>query len=462
MLMLKTEMAPTATEDRDFIRAVRQQEAERVAPKLEAFRQPKRIKLCYGGRGAGAKSWSIASLLVQQAQRKKMRILCTREIQQSLEESVHRLISQTVERLRYTGWSITREAIQSPIGSTFHFRGLKDLRAAENIKGFEDTDRAWVEEGSAVSHDSWNILIPTVRKAGSEIWISFNRDEEMDPVMERFVNHPRDDALIVWLEPGKADNPWWTAELEKEMQLDYARDRDLAEHIWGGQPRAQGLRSVMSRTAIRGAMDRDIVAEGGIEIGVDVARFGDDLTVMYKRHGLKVIDKREFAGQDTQLSAKEAWDMAGHDPRVTIKVDDSGLGGGVTDRLNELGANVQPVSFGGNPQDTQLYTSAADEMWFNFPIDEADIPNEPILMQELSGRQYEYDSKARRKIEAKKDFKKRIGHSPDHADALLLTFYTVQPSTGIYDYLRRTGQMPERAQGPKDERFRITVPTRRA
>lgn len=394
-----------------------------VAPKLECFRNPKRIKVAYGGRGAGAKSWSVASLLVQRAHARKVNVLCTREIQLSLEESVHRLIANTVERLHYTGWDITREFIRSPRGSMFHFRGMKDLRSALAIKGLEDIDIVWFEEASGASNDSLDILLPTIRKEGSELWFTFNREEEMDPVYERFVKNKRDDAIVVWLEPGKKDNPWWTAELEREMQEDYKRDPDQAEHIWGGQPRKQGLNAVMSRTAIRGAMDRDIEPEGAYEIGVDVARFGDDLTVMYKRHGLKVIDKREFAGQDTQRTAMVAWEFAGYEPSMHIKVDDTGVGGGVTDRLNELGAHVIPVNFGGAPHNKDMYTSVADEMWFEFPVNEADIPDDPTLMQELAGRQYDYDNKGRRRIEPKKEFKKRIGHSPDHADALLLTFY---------------------------------------
>lgn len=417
-------MALTEKEELELLALLEQEDRERVSPKLEAFRKPSRIKVAYGGRGAGAKSWGFSSLLVQRAQRIKTNILCTREIQLSLEESVYRLISNTIERLRYTGWVLTREYIKSPCKSVFLFRGLKDLRAASAIKGLEDIDIAWVEEGAAVSNDSLDMLFPTIRKPGSEIWVSFNREEESDPVYERLVKNKREDSIVVYLEPGKTDNPWWTAELQKEMDEDYKRDPDQAEHIWGGQPRKQGQKAVMSRTSIRGAMDRKIDAEGAIEIGVDVARFGDDKTVMYKRHGLKIIDMKEFVGQDTMRTANEAWDMAGHDGSVSIKVDDTGVGGGVTDKLNELGANVIPVNNSGEPHDKDKYTTAADEMWFEFPVNEADIPDEPILMQELAGRQYDYDNKGRKKIESKKDFKKRIGRSPDRADAILLAYYS--------------------------------------
>lgn len=433
-----------------------------VSPKLECFRNPSRIKVAYGGRGAGAKSWSIASLIVQRANAVKTNVLCTREIQLSLEESVHRLIVNTVDRLHYRGWDITRDFIRSPKGSLFHFKGMKDLRSALAIKGLEDIDIVWFEEAAGASNDSLDILLPTIRKEGSELWFSFNREEEADPVYDRFVRHQRDDAVVVWLEPGAKDNPWWTAELQKEMDEDYKRDPDQAEHIWGGQPKVQGQNAVMSRTAIRGAMDRDIKAEGAVEVGVDVARFGDDLTVMYKRHGVKVIGKKVLSGQDTQRTAAEAWLLADRNKGVLIKVDDDGVGGGVTDALRALGAKVLPVSFGGAPQDKNSYTSVADEMWFTFPVDEADIPDDPVLMQELAGRKYDYDIKGRRKVEPKKEFKKRIGRSPDHADALLLTFYNRRPIEGLYENLRNTGQIPIGSRGgPPDERYHIKMPTRR-
>ena len=112
-------------------------------------------------------------------------------------------------------------------------------------------------------------------------------------------------------------------------------------------------------------------------------------------------------------TAYECWDMAGRDPSIPIVIDDTGVGGGVSDRLRELGAKVVAVNFGSSPTDKDKFTSIADELWFNFPIDEVDIPDDRILMAELSGRQYDYDSKGRRKIESKNDYKKRCGKSPD-------------------------------------------------
>lgn len=415
----------TKQESTELHQLLEQEEREMVSPKIEALRRPARYKIAYGGRGAGAKSWSFMSLLVQKANKKKTQIICLREVQKTLSESSHKVIENTIERLQYKNWIITDEKIKNKLnGSYFIFRGLKDLRATLNIKGLEDFDIASIDEASALSHDSWVFLTPTIRKKGSEIWATFNREEELDPVYELFCINPPQNSIIVNLEPGRIDNPWWD---ETELQADWdwwkKHDPDEWEHMYLGQPRKQGQHAVMSRVAVRGAMNREINGMGAIEIGVDVARFGDDRTTIWKRKGLKIIDRKSFTGQDTQRTAKEVWAMAENKSFISIKVDDTGVGGGVTDRLREFGAKVVPVNFADSPIDSNCFTSAADEMWFTFPIDEVDIPNDNQLMQELAGRRYDFDNKGRRKIEPKKEFKKRIGRSPDDADGLLLCFY---------------------------------------
>jgi phage terminase large subunit len=420
-------MPLTSAEELELIQLLEQEEREKVSPKLEIFRQPMRIKGCRGGRGAGAKSWSTTSLIVQRAQYETIRIACLREIQRSLEESAYHLFCSTIERLEYPGWKITNEYIDSPRGSHIIFRGLKDYRSSRQAKGLEDFDIFFVEEASSISRESWDILLPTLfRKDGSELWFCYNPEEDPDPVTEKIWNRNRDDALLIELDPGSKDNPWWNEGLQHEMDLDFQYDPDLAEHVWLGQPRKQGQYSVMSRVAIKAAMERNIKAEGNIEIGIDVARFGDDKTTLYKRQGMKVIAFKEFTGQDTQRTAREAWDMADRKPFIKIKIDDTGVGGGVTDKLKDMGAKVVPINFGGSPYDKIRYTTIADEMWFEFPTDEADIPNDNNLRQELAGRRYAYTNKDQRKIETKAEYKKRLGRSPDRADGLLLCFYTGQ------------------------------------
>ncbi|MCK5644051.1 MAG: phage terminase large subunit [Gammaproteobacteria bacterium] len=440
----------TETEELELLTLLEQEDRERVAPKFEAWRRPARIKAANGGRGAGAKSWSSASLLVQEAQDARpgegYPIVVVREIQKSMAESVHRLIWDTIGRLQYPGWELTEHRIGNKRnGCLVTFRGLKDMRANRSIKSLENVYRLWGEEASGLSHDSLSAIFPTIRRPGSELWFTFNREEEADPIYDRLWNSERSDAILLELLPGREDNPWWTEELEQERREDTLRDPDEAEHVWGGHPRSQGDHAAVGRTRIRGAMDRTIDPEGAIEIGGDVARFGDDLSIGYKRHGLKIVDQVELRRATTIEVAHAFWDLAGQDPSVVMKIDDTGVGGGVTDQLRDWGAKVAAINFGGKADDADRYPSIASEMWFEFPVDDADIPDDRELMRQLSSRRYAYDKAGRREIESKKDYKKRGGRSPDKADALLLCYYTGQNMAASDNV--RAAMMARRARG---------------
>lgn len=411
-------------------------EREKVAPKFEIWKDWNKplekqfmYKIAEGGRGAGAKSWSTASLLVQKYNFSKvpLQCICVREFMGSLAESSYSLLQKTIDRLGYTGWEYTREVIRNKRnGSYFIFRGLRDMRAAEQLKSYEGFDDVFADEAAAISLSSWTVLVPTLRKMTKQFWVLFNRDLDVDPCYDYFVLHKRPRTSYIHLEPGPIDNPWWNkTTLPADMEADYARDRDEAEHIWKGLPRLQGHKSIMSRVLIRQAMDRDIDdVEGGYQIGVDVARFGDDKTEMYLRKGMKVLRHKEMSKADTIDVANAIWDFAGEDASIPIYIDE-GYNPGVADVLANIGALVYPINFGGAAQDSDKYGSAASEMWFEFPIEEADIPDDQELMNELSTRQYLYDKKNRKMVEPKEDFKKRFRKSPDKADALLLTFYHV-------------------------------------
>jgi hypothetical protein len=270
------------------------------------------------------------------------------------------------------------------------------------------------------------MMLPTLRKPGSELWCVYNPETEFDPVTADLWNAPRDDVLRVELLEGKADNPWFPDILQAEMETAYKNNPDDALHVWGGQPRRQGDNAVMSRVAIRAAMSRTAEETEPDEIGADISRFGNDRTEIYRRRGAKTIKHKEIMQQDTVHVANAIWDMADRDWKVIIKCDVGGLGAGVVDKLRELGANVIEINFGGSPRDQKRFTSIADEMYFTFSekLEELDIPDDPDLMQELSGRLYGYDKLGRRKIEAKDEYKKRFGKSPDKADALVMCYYT--------------------------------------
>lgn len=203
----------------------------------EAFQplfQPWRYKVFWGGRGA-AKSWSIARALVLLAVQGKLRILCAREFQNSITDSVHRLLTDQIWALgleRY--FNITANSIESTSGSQFLFKGLR--KSIQEIKSTEGIDICWVEEAQSVSNDSWDTLIPTVRKNNSELWISFNPYEEEDPTYQRFVLRPPPDSIVVKV--GWEDNLWFPDVLNKERLYLRSIDLEAYDHIWGGNPKA--------------------------------------------------------------------------------------------------------------------------------------------------------------------------------------------------------------------------------
>lgn len=215
--------------------------------KLQFLFEPKRYKVAYGGRGSG-KSWGFARALLIEACRKKERILCARELQLSIQESVHKLLSDQIEALGLSDrYDIEKATIREKFtGSEFIFAGIKN--DPRKVKSTEGITKAWVEEAEKVSNESWEVLIPTVRKPGSEIWVSFNPHEETDPTYQRFVVNPPDDCISV--EMTWQDNPWFPAELQKEKDYLYRVDPEAAEHVWGGKTRrvsdAQVLRGKYS------------------------------------------------------------------------------------------------------------------------------------------------------------------------------------------------------------------------
>ena len=202
--------------------------------KLDFLFQPHRYKVAYGGRGSG-KSWGMARALLLQASNKPLRILCAREIQKSIKQSVHTLLNDQIQALGLGAFYEVLEAeIRGLNGSSFSFTGLA-TNTVESIKSFEGCDIVWVEESQTVSKKSWDILIPTIRKPDSEIWVSFNPNIDTDDTYQRFVISPPDNAKVVKV--NYHDNPWFPEVLEIERQHSEKTNPDY-ENIWLGDCKA--------------------------------------------------------------------------------------------------------------------------------------------------------------------------------------------------------------------------------
>jgi phage terminase large subunit len=202
--------------------------------KLDFLFTAARYKIAYGGRG-GAKSWGMARALVILGRQKPLRILCAREIQKSIGESVHQLLVDSIKELGLeTFYSVTNNEIRGLNGTLIIFAGLR--HNVDNIKSKEGIDICWVEEASNVSSNSWNKLIPTIRKDGSEIWISFNPELDTDETYRRFVLTPPPSSIVVKL--NWSDNPWFPETLRAEKDHLKDTDPDAYMNVYEGHCKA--------------------------------------------------------------------------------------------------------------------------------------------------------------------------------------------------------------------------------
>lgn len=202
--------------------------------KLEFLWKPARYKVAYGGRG-GAKSWGFARALLLQGSQRPLRVLCARENQNSIAESVHQLLEDQIAGLGLKDcYVIQKAAILGPNGTLFTFAGLR--HNIDNIKSLESYDIVWVEEAHNVSKASWDKLIPTIRKEHSEIWVSFNPELETDDTYQRFVMHPPPGAVVVKLT--WRDNPWFPQVLREEAEYLRETQPDTYAHVYEGHTRS--------------------------------------------------------------------------------------------------------------------------------------------------------------------------------------------------------------------------------
>ena len=198
--------------------------------KLQCLFKPARYKVLWGGRG-GAKSWGIARALLITGSSKPIRVLCAREFQTSIKDSVHKLLSDQIVAMNLVEfYEITDRTIRGKNGTEFNFVGLKNNVA--NVKSYEGVDICWVEEAQSVSKRSWDVLIPTIRKEASEIWVSFNPELETDETYQRFIIHQPTNAVVQKINWN--DNPWFPETLRLEKDTLKMRDIEAYNMVWEG------------------------------------------------------------------------------------------------------------------------------------------------------------------------------------------------------------------------------------
>ena len=207
----------------------------RFPAKLKCLFEPakSRYRILYGGRG-GSKSWNIARALLLKGCEKPTRVLCAREFQTSIKDSVHKLLCDQIYALGLEAhYEITERTIRGLNGTEFIFVGIKNN--TNNVKSIEGIDVCWVEEAQSVSPNSWNVLVPTIRKADSEIWVSFNPELPTDETWKRFVLNPPENAVVQKI--NWSDNPWFPEVLDLERRALKGRDMEAYNNVWEGIPR---------------------------------------------------------------------------------------------------------------------------------------------------------------------------------------------------------------------------------
>lgn len=276
----------------------------KIPEKLECLIEPRRYKAIYGGRGTG-KSHGVALALLVLGRNLPLRILCAREVQKSIKDSVKQLLD---DKIKDYGMSDFYQSLQNEIrginGTTFLFAGLGTM-TADQLKSMEGVDICWVEEAQTISERSLEILIPTIRSSKnlpeSELWFTWNPRNASDPVDVLFrgdVTPPG--AMIIRMNP--RDNPFFPEELKREMEFDKVQKPYRFDHIWHGEYEPMAIGAIWNRVNLRENRRAEAPEMGRILVGIDPAISSEERS---NEHGIIVagvgIDGRGYVLDDMSL-----------------------------------------------------------------------------------------------------------------------------------------------------------------
>jgi len=283
-----------------------------INKKLKPFATtPSRYKIAYGGRGSG-KSWGIGRILLLTAASAKTRILCCREIQNSIKDSVHKLLRDQIDEMELQGFIVQNDSIKHENGSEFIFTGL--YSNISKIKSLEGIDRVWIEEGESISAMSFEVLDPTIRKPNSEIWISFNPRFETDIIYKTFITDTPDNAIVIKV--NYQDNKYFPKELEVQKNRMMKNDPDRYLHIWEGELKKNTDEQILNNKWTIEAFDTPIDAH--FYFGADWGFSNDPNTVIRC-----FIDKHVEYGDNCLFIDYEANDRPyDSDERITSSDND--------------------------------------------------------------------------------------------------------------------------------------------
>jgi phage terminase large subunit len=344
-----------------------------IFPAFQEYLQPARFKIAYGGRGS-AKTRTFITLLLDNALYFGWRIVCFREIMKSLDDSIYQEIIDEIHRRDLSAhFDILRSEIRC-LSSTgvFKFDGLH--RNQQKIKGYAGFDCAFVEEAANVTADSWKMLIPTLRKSGSEVWCCFNPESPLDDTYKRFVtqriypdyNHGK--RYCISKKINYTDNPRFPPELQDDMELMKENDYDLYLHVYEGEPVANSDLAIIPPAWVAAAVDLheklDIDFDGLKRVGFDVADEGVDANAIVSVNGFVAMGAEEWKDKDPNSAANHCFNHAIEFGAKEIIFDCIGVGAGAKGELRNRVDDI--VDSSRIPPDITAF-NAADSV--NFPDD---------------------------------------------------------------------------------------------
>jgi phage terminase large subunit len=437
--------------------------------------EPIRIRVLYGGRSS-SKSWDAAGFAIFLAQAFTVKILCARQFQNKIDESVYTLLVATIDRygLRDQFRILENKIIHRRTGSEFIFYGL--WRHINEIKSLEGVDICWLEEAHALTLTQWQILEPTVRKEGSQFWLVFNPMLSSDFVWRRFVVKPPPGTISRLI--NYTENPFLSETMRRVIDAAKEEDETDYTHIYLGVPRDDDEGAVIKRSWVMAAIDAHkalgIEPTGRSQIGFDVADDGPDKCALIHAYGpLATWADMWKASEDELLkSATRAWSAA-VERKASLIYDSIGVGAGVGGKVNELNGSGGIVTHTGfnaggavdRPEEIyarshppkknkDMFANTKAQAWwliadrfrntFNavkkgqkFPPDEliflsSDMDHLQLLIDELCTPKRDFDNAGKVKVESKKDLAKpnREGGaqpSPNLADAFVMAFVNRSP-----------------------------------
>lgn len=447
--------------------AVLPNDSPTLNPALRDFWKARaRNRVLVGGR-ASSKSWDAAGMACYFADNAKLRILCVRQFQNKIEESVYSLLKIQIERFGLKNrFEVQEKKIYNrATGSEFLFYGL--WRSIDEIKSLESIDILWIEEAHNLTEVQWEILEATIRKQGSQVWVIFNPRLSTDFAYRRFVRNPPPNTVVRKI--NYDENPFLSQTMRDIIDAAKVDDFENYLHIYEGVPRDDDDASVIKRSWLLAAVDAHkklgIEPSGTRRLGFDVADAGEDSCAVIEARGQMATWASLWKAKEDELlqSCTKVWHEASTRQAMVI-YDAIGVGAGVGAKFNELNTgqsrrdtvNHQKFFAGGsvnNPdrdyRDTgiknkdffsnikaQAWWGVADRLKATYnavqngqpaqPEDlifiDSSIPHLDKLIDELSTPKRTFDLAGRVKVESKIDLAKRDVPSPNLADAFIMAF----------------------------------------